>query len=67
MANKYWFISEDDEIVAVYDDIEVVREELFYRREDNPTGIYRAYGLTQVELEDYSDEYDFVKSEGLLK
>lgn len=66
MSKKFWFISEEDELVAIYDDIEITREELFYLKEDNPTGLYKAYGLTKEELENYSDEYEFAHSEGFV-
>lgn len=66
MSNKLWFISEESEVIGVFDDHEVAREELFYLKEDNPTGRYRVYGFTEAELENYSDEYDLAQSEGYL-
>lgn len=66
MVNKFWFISVDDEVVSVFDDREVAREEMFYLKEDNPTGSYRLYGLHRNELDDYSEENDLVKTEGLI-
>ncbi|MBI9097108.1 MAG: hypothetical protein JEY91_01460 [Spirochaetaceae bacterium] len=66
MSGKLWFISEEGDVIAAFDDHEIAREELFYLKEDNPTGKYKVYGLTFNELEDYSDEYDFASSEGMI-
>ena len=67
MSEKLWFISEESDVIAVFDDHEVAREELFYLKEDDPTGTFKVYGLTLSELENYSDEYDLALSEGLIE
>ena len=67
MSDKLWFISEESDVIAVFDDHEVAREELFYLKEDDPTGTFKVYGLTFSELENYSDEYDLAISEGLIE
>jgi hypothetical protein len=64
MSEKLWFISEDSDVIAVFDDHEVAREELFYLKEDDPTGKFKVYGLTLSEF--YSDEYDLAISEGMV-
>jgi hypothetical protein len=66
MSRKLWFISEDDDLVGVFDDHEIAREELFYLNEDNPISKYKLYGLTPDELENYSDEYELAKYEGYV-
>lgn len=66
MSDKLWFISENSELIRVYDDSDIAREELFYLKMDNPTEKFRIYGLLKVELDDYDDERDFASSEGLL-
>lgn len=67
MSQKLWFISEDSDVIAVFDDHEIAREELFYLREDDPTGTFKVYGLSLAELENYSDEYDLASSEGYVQ
>lgn len=66
MADKLWFISEDDAVIAVFDDRDTAKEEMYYYKEDNPIGKYKVYGLLMKELEDYADEYDLAESEGLI-
>lgn len=64
MSRKLWFISEDDELVGVFDDHENAREELFYLRDADPFSKFKLYGLTADELENYSNEYELAKFEG---
>lgn len=66
MSDKLWFITENGELIRVYDDSDIAREELFYLKMDNPTEKFRVYGLMKVELDDYDDEKQFAESEGLL-
>ncbi|MBB6481362.1 hypothetical protein [Spirochaeta isovalerica] len=67
MSRKLWFIKEESDVIAVFDDRDVAKEELVYLREDDPTGEYKLYGLGMEELEDYGDEYDLAASEGYIE
>ena len=67
MSEKLWFISEERDVIAVFDDYESAQEELFYLTEEDPLGHFKVYGLLLVELENYSDEYDLAFSQGYIK
>lgn len=67
MSQKLWFIKEDLYAIAVFDDHDVAKEELFYIREEDPIGHYRIYGLGLEEIENYSEELELATSEGYIE
>jgi hypothetical protein len=67
MSKKLWFIKEDSDPIAVFDDQDVAKEELYYLKEDDPTGSFKLYGLDMAELEDYTDELDLAVSSGIIE
>lgn len=66
MSNTLWFISEESEIIEVFDDRDASQEELYYLKEDNPRGLYKFYTLNLVDLENYLDEYDLAENAGFI-
>lgn len=66
MSEKLWFISEENEVVEVFDDRDAAQEELFYLKEDNPRGAYKFYALSLSDLDNYLDEYDLAESAGFI-
>lgn len=66
MSMKLWFISEDDEVIRVYDDYDQANEELFYLKEENPEGRYKGYGLLITDLGNYDEELELAISEGFI-
>lgn len=66
MSKKLWFISEDGDLIAVFDDPEYARDELYYLREDDPISTFKVYGLTENQIENYNDEFELAVSEGFI-
>ena len=67
MSEKLWFIKEESDVIAVFNDRDIASEEMYYLKEDNPTGRFKIHGLSYSELDDYSEEYDLAISEGYLE
>jgi len=57
MADKLWFVSEDDIPVAVFDSRTQAQEEKESLSNENEDYEYRIYSLIIEDLEDNSDEY----------
>ena len=68
MGEKLWFISEDNEPVAVFDSKVQAVDEKASLANDNEDADYRVYSLTIEDLEensgDYEEEYDLALQEG---
>lgn len=66
MSEKLWFISENNEAIAVYDSREIAMEELYYRKEDEPTSAFKVYALTIADLANYPDEFELANEENYI-
>jgi len=66
MPKKLWFLTQNDEIVDVYDDKDIAMEERIYLKEDNPLDDITIQAIGLEELTNYPDEYDFAKDRGLI-
>ncbi|MDA3957220.1 hypothetical protein [Oceanispirochaeta sp.] len=66
MKKELWFLTQDDELVDVYDDRDIATEERIYLKEDNPLDTIRLHSIGIAELSNYPDEYEFAQERGLL-
>ena len=66
MVQKLYFVEENQEIVGVYEDHDLAREEAEYMKEDHPLDHFRLFSLTMFELENYPEAYDYASDAGIL-
>jgi len=66
VPKKLWFLTQNDEIVDVYDDRDIAMEERIYLKEDNPLDTITIQAIGLEELNNYPDEYDFAKDRGFV-
>lgn len=66
MSKKLWFISEEGDLINVFDKHDTAREELYYLREDDPFSNFKIYGLSDNEIKDHPDEYELAVYEGYI-
>ena len=66
MIKKLWFLTHNEEVIAVFDDRDIAIEERIYLKEENPLDEISLQGLGLAELGNYPDEYEMAKDRGYL-
>jgi len=66
MNKKLWFLTQNEEVINVFDDRDIAVEERIYLKEENPLDDISLHGLGLVELSNYPDEYEMARERGYL-
>ncbi|QEN08772.1 hypothetical protein EXM22_12525 [Oceanispirochaeta crateris] len=66
MKKELWFLTQNDELVDVYNDRDIATEERIYLKEDNPLDHITIHSIGFAELKNYHDEYEFAMERGML-
>ncbi|MDC7234039.1 MAG: hypothetical protein PQJ58_12470 [Spirochaetales bacterium] len=66
MSKKLWFLTQNDEIVEVFDDRDIAVEERIYLKEENPLDDIFLHSVGLNVIANYPDEFDFARERGAL-